>query len=149
MILLNFQWCQIPILLLFMQVDCPEDVASYIHRVGRTARYHSGGRSVLFIMPSEMKMLERLESAKVPIQLIKVNIFFFLSFSSPFPIPLVLSSIINLLLFYEQLCIQSLYQNCFKYIKGDSFYFYPLLSNFSIILLIIFFIILKCPLKFG
>lgn len=92
-----------------MQVDCPEDVASYIHRVGRTARYHSGGRSVLFIMPSEMKMLERLESAKVPIQLIKVNIFFFLSFSSPFPIPLVLSSIINLLLFYEQLCIQSLY----------------------------------------
>ncbi|CAK9321847.1 unnamed protein product [Citrullus colocynthis] len=56
-----------------VQVDCPEDVASYIHRVGRTARYHSGGRSVLFIMPSEMKMLERLESAKVPIQLIKAN----------------------------------------------------------------------------
>ncbi|KAG7031407.1 DEAD-box ATP-dependent RNA helicase 32 [Cucurbita argyrosperma subsp. argyrosperma] len=56
-----------------VQVDCPEDVASYIHRVGRTARYHSGGRSVLFLMPSEMKMLEQLESAKVPIQLIKAN----------------------------------------------------------------------------
>ena len=26
-----------------LQVDCPEDVASYIHRVGRTARYTSGG----------------------------------------------------------------------------------------------------------
>ena len=25
-----------------LQVDCPEDVASYIHRVGRTARYISG-----------------------------------------------------------------------------------------------------------
>ena len=25
-----------------LQVDCPEDVASYIHRVGRTARYTSG-----------------------------------------------------------------------------------------------------------
>ena len=28
-----------------LQVDCPEDVASYIHRVGRTARYVSGGQS--------------------------------------------------------------------------------------------------------
>ena len=26
-----------------LQVDCPEDVAAYIHRVGRTARYVSGG----------------------------------------------------------------------------------------------------------
>lgn len=25
-----------------VQVDCPEDVACYIHRVGRTARYVSG-----------------------------------------------------------------------------------------------------------
>jgi ATP-dependent RNA helicase DDX10/DBP4 len=25
-----------------VQADCPEDVASYIHRVGRTARFKSG-----------------------------------------------------------------------------------------------------------
>ncbi|XP_062169941.1 DEAD-box ATP-dependent RNA helicase 32 [Alnus glutinosa] len=56
-----------------VQVDCPEDVASYIHRVGRTARYHSGGRSVLFLTPSEMKMLEKLQAAKVPVQFIKAN----------------------------------------------------------------------------
>ncbi|KAJ4837430.1 DEAD-box ATP-dependent RNA helicase 32 [Turnera subulata] len=56
-----------------VQVDCPEDVASYIHRVGRTARYLSGGRSVLFLMPSELKMLEKLEAAKIPIQSIKPN----------------------------------------------------------------------------
>lgn len=56
-----------------VQMDCPEDVASYIHRVGRTARYHSGGRSVLFLMPSELKMLEKLQAAKVPIQFIKAN----------------------------------------------------------------------------
>ncbi|MBA0625406.1 hypothetical protein Godav_010606 [Gossypium davidsonii] len=56
-----------------VQVDCPEDVASYIHRVGRTARYLSGGRSVLFLTPSEMKMLEKLQAAKVPIQFIKAN----------------------------------------------------------------------------
>ncbi|KAK4781547.1 hypothetical protein SAY86_015649 [Trapa natans] len=56
-----------------VQVDCPEDVASYIHRVGRTARYQSGGRSVLFVMPSEMKILEKLNGAKIPIQVIKAN----------------------------------------------------------------------------
>lgn len=61
---------------LFRQLDCPEDVASYIHRVGRTARYHSGGRSVLFLMPSEMKMLEKLQAAKVPVQFIKVDYFY-------------------------------------------------------------------------
>ncbi|KAK4341848.1 hypothetical protein RND71_037664 [Anisodus tanguticus] len=54
-----------------VQVDCPEDCAAYIHRVGRTARYLSGGRSVLFVMPSEMKMLEKLEEKKIPLRVIK------------------------------------------------------------------------------
>lgn len=56
-----------------VQVDCPEDCAAYIHRVGRTARYLSGGRSVLFVMPSEMKMLEKLEEKKIPLRVIKAN----------------------------------------------------------------------------
>ncbi|KAA8523687.1 hypothetical protein F0562_010110 [Nyssa sinensis] len=56
-----------------VQVDCPEDVAAYIHRVGRTARYLCGGRSVLFLMPSEIKMLEKLQEKKIPIQFIKAN----------------------------------------------------------------------------
>ncbi|PSR85340.1 DEAD-box ATP-dependent RNA helicase [Actinidia chinensis var. chinensis] len=56
-----------------IQVDCPEDVATYIHRVGRTARYLSGGRSVLFLMPSEMMMLEKLQEKKIPVQFIKAN----------------------------------------------------------------------------
>ncbi|MED6216191.1 DEAD-box ATP-dependent RNA helicase 32 [Stylosanthes scabra] len=50
-----------------VQVDCPESVASYIHRVGRTARYKSVGKSVLFLMPSEMQMFEKLKAAKVPV----------------------------------------------------------------------------------
>ncbi|CAJ2630714.1 unnamed protein product [Trifolium pratense] len=50
-----------------VQVDCPENVASYIHRVGRTARYKSLGKSVLFLLPSETKMLEKLEAGKVPV----------------------------------------------------------------------------------
>lgn len=62
-------------------MDCPEDVASYIHRVGRTARYNSGGRSVLFLMPSEMKMLEKLREAKIPIQFTKVGPLIHMFFS--------------------------------------------------------------------
>ncbi|XP_057441193.1 DEAD-box ATP-dependent RNA helicase 32 [Lotus japonicus] len=54
-----------------VQVDCPENVASYIHRVGRTARYKSVGKSVLFLLPSEVEMLERLKAAKVPVHLTK------------------------------------------------------------------------------
>ncbi|KAB2604563.1 DEAD-box ATP-dependent RNA helicase 32-like [Pyrus ussuriensis x Pyrus communis] len=56
-----------------VQVDCPGDVASYIHRVGRTARYDSVGKSLLFLMPSEEKMLEKLQAAKIPIREIKPN----------------------------------------------------------------------------
>ncbi|KAL9283484.1 DEAD-box ATP-dependent RNA helicase 32 [Arabidopsis thaliana] len=56
-----------------VQVDCPEDVASYIHRVGRTARFYTQGKSLLFLTPSEEKMIEKLQEAKVPIKLIKAN----------------------------------------------------------------------------
>lgn len=56
-----------------VQVDCPEDVASYIHRAGRTARYTSGGRSVIFLSPSEKQMIVELQAAKIPIKVIKAN----------------------------------------------------------------------------
>ena len=36
-----------------LQVDAPEDAETYIHRVGRTARYESKGKALLFLMPSE------------------------------------------------------------------------------------------------
>ncbi|GKU03307.1 unnamed protein product [Fusarium langsethiae] len=56
-----------------IQADCPEDVDTYIHRVGRTARYQSNGRAVLFLDPSEEPgMLKKLELKKIPIQ--KVNV---------------------------------------------------------------------------
>ncbi|XP_045467447.1 probable ATP-dependent RNA helicase DDX10 [Harmonia axyridis] len=56
-----------------VQVDCPEDADTYIHRVGRTARYHEGGESLLLLMPSELKMLEDLEKKKIPINKIEIN----------------------------------------------------------------------------
>ncbi|EAW06779.1 RNA-dependent ATPase HCA4 [Aspergillus clavatus NRRL 1] len=56
-----------------IQMDCPEDADTYIHRVGRTARYGRDGRAVLFLDPSEEEgMLKRLEQKKVPIE--KINI---------------------------------------------------------------------------
>lgn len=57
-----------------IQVDCPEDSDTYIHRVGRTARYERDGRAVLFLDPSEEEgMLKRLEQKKVPIERINVR----------------------------------------------------------------------------
>ncbi|TDZ54258.1 ATP-dependent RNA helicase dbp-4 [Colletotrichum trifolii] len=57
-----------------VQVDCPEDVDTYIHRVGRTARYERDGKAVLFLDPSEEKgMVSRLEAKKVPINKITVK----------------------------------------------------------------------------
>ncbi len=38
-----------------IQVDAPEDVATYVHRVGRTARHTAGGRSLMLVMPTEEK----------------------------------------------------------------------------------------------
>ena len=57
-----------------IQLDCPEDADTYIHRVGRTARYERAGRAVLFLEPSEEQgMLKRLEQKKVPIEKISVK----------------------------------------------------------------------------
>ena len=57
-----------------IQLDCPEDSDTYIHRVGRTARYERDGRAVLFLDPSEEKgMMKRLEQKKVPIERINIK----------------------------------------------------------------------------
>ena len=57
-----------------VQLDCPEDANTYIHRVGRTARYEKDGKGLLFLLPSEEEgMLEALQSKKIPIQKICVN----------------------------------------------------------------------------
>jgi len=57
-----------------VQVDCPEDADTYIHRVGRTARYEHDGRAVLFLDPSEEEgMLKALERKKVFLEKINVR----------------------------------------------------------------------------
>ncbi|KAL9092623.1 MAG: hypothetical protein Q9159_000693 [Coniocarpon cinnabarinum] len=57
-----------------VQVDCPEDADTYIHRVGRTARYSRTGRAVLFLDPVEEEgFISRLEAKKVPVERINVK----------------------------------------------------------------------------
>ena len=57
-----------------IQLDCPEDANTYIHRVGRTARYEKDGKGLLFLLPSEKAgMLTELSAKKIPIEEIRVN----------------------------------------------------------------------------
>ena len=44
-----------------IQFDCPEDVDTYVHRVGRTARYTASGQSLLLLNESEVAMIEKLK----------------------------------------------------------------------------------------
>lgn len=51
-----------------IQYDPPDDPKEYIHRVGRTARGHSGqGRALLLLLPEELGFLRYLKEAKVPL----------------------------------------------------------------------------------
>ncbi|SCU97925.1 LAMI_0F12134g1_1 [Lachancea mirantina] len=46
-----------------VQLDCPEDVDTYIHRVGRCARYGKQGKSLIMLTPQEEEgFLKRLET---------------------------------------------------------------------------------------
>ncbi|MDP2438589.1 MAG: DEAD/DEAH box helicase [archaeon] len=55
------------------QFDCPEDVDTYIHRVGRTARYRSDGASILMLLPSEVKFVELLHERKIELDEMRPN----------------------------------------------------------------------------
>ncbi len=56
-----------------VQADCPEDVPTYIHRTGRTARYTASGRALTLLLPSEEKMAERLAAARIDIKRLHAN----------------------------------------------------------------------------
>lgn len=57
-----------------VQVDCPEDAATYVHRVGRCARFGRPGKSLLMLLPSEEEgMLKRLESNKIEVKIMNIK----------------------------------------------------------------------------
>jgi len=51
-----------------LQLDCPDTVDSYVHRVGRTARFESEGSSALFLLPSEAAFIPKLKAARIDIK---------------------------------------------------------------------------------
>ncbi|KAF0377916.1 ATP-dependent RNA helicase HAS1 [Gigaspora margarita] len=57
----------IPAVDYIIQYDPPDDPRDYIHRVGRTARAGGQGKSLLFLLPSELGFLRYLKHAKVPL----------------------------------------------------------------------------------
>eukprot|EP01065_Artemidia_motanka_P041986 TRINITY_DN553_c0_g1_i1.p1 TRINITY_DN553_c0_g1~~TRINITY_DN553_c0_g1_i1.p1 ORF type:complete len:841 (+),score=320.44 TRINITY_DN553_c0_g1_i1:90-2525(+) len=56
-----------------IQADCPDDVETYIHRVGRTARAGANGASLLLLSESEQRFLARLAAKKVRLREVEVN----------------------------------------------------------------------------
>jgi len=57
-----------------IQLDAPEDADTYIHRVGRTARYESKGQGLLLLLPSEEEgMVQRLKEKNVDVAKIKAK----------------------------------------------------------------------------
>ena len=57
-----------------LQADCPEDKATYIHRVGRTARFKDKGKALLLLLPNEEKaFVNLLRKGKVPIKRTAIN----------------------------------------------------------------------------
>merc|ERR1711915_723810 len=50
-----------------VQFTAPICVSDYVHRVGRTARIGAKGSSVIFLLPSEADFVKMLESAKIPL----------------------------------------------------------------------------------
>lgn len=57
-----------------VQIDCPEDAATYVHRVGRAARFGRQGKSLLMLLPSEEEgMLKRLENNKIDVKLMNIK----------------------------------------------------------------------------
>ena len=54
-------------------MDCPDDIATYVHRVGRTARYTSEGKSLILLTSAEEKFLEKIKSKGIELRRIWVT----------------------------------------------------------------------------
>lgn len=57
-----------------IQLDCPDDVDTYIHRVGRTARYQAEGKALCFLCPSEEEgMVKRWTEKGLDVKRLKIK----------------------------------------------------------------------------
>lgn len=63
-----------PVVNWVIQLDCPEDIKTYIHRAGRTARNNAQGENLLVLLPSEEEgMVEELKQKEIPISKISID----------------------------------------------------------------------------
>ena len=56
-----------------LQMDVPDGVETYVHRIGRTARFQEKGKSLVLIDPSERKFLAKLEDGGLKVPVISPN----------------------------------------------------------------------------
>jgi ATP-dependent RNA helicase DDX10/DBP4 len=54
-----------------VQMDAPDGVDSYIHRVGRTARLGGAGSALLFVMPSESALVNKLAQKGIVLDVVE------------------------------------------------------------------------------
>jgi len=62
----------IPNVDIIIQVMAPEDMATYIHRVGRTSRMGKAGRAILLLRPFEQYFVDKLISTRVKLSEMKI-----------------------------------------------------------------------------
>jgi len=57
-----------------VQLDAPEDAETYVHRVGRTARYESNGKGLLILLPSEENgLIAALRTKGIDVEKTKIS----------------------------------------------------------------------------
>ncbi len=56
-----------------IQIDIPDQLDIYVHRVGRTARYRSDGNSLLLVSENELPLVEELKGKSINIHKIVQN----------------------------------------------------------------------------
>lgn len=57
-----------------IQLDCPEDAQTYVHRVGRAARFGKLGKSLLMLTPTEEEpFLAKLKAVKIEPKLMNIK----------------------------------------------------------------------------
>ena len=67
-----------------IQADCPDHIDTYIHRVGRTARYRNHGNAILLIDKNQVNIIKYIKNKNIPIKQVKSNIKNFQYISNKF-----------------------------------------------------------------
>ena len=56
-----------------VQMDIPDTIENYVHRVGRTARYKHNGSSLIFVGEGERDFINLLKEKEIPVHRIMQN----------------------------------------------------------------------------